>query len=100
MNPSENLRMEQLIRNVLDGMNAFLPAAERIPTDPSTILMGDGGHLDSLGIANFIVSLEEALEQGSGRSIPLSDQDLSDIFGANSVTIRSFAEYLTHRLQR
>ena len=99
MTHSEHDRMERLILSVMDRMNAFLPPAERIPSEPGTVLLGEGGRLDSLGIANFIVSVEEALEQELGRSVPLSDQDLNELFGPNTVTVRSFSVYLTEHLQ-
>ncbi len=91
--------IERVTISVLARMNEDLPAAERIPTDPGTALMGDGGMLDSLGIANFIVQMEEAIERSFGRSLSLSDQDLMGLFEEASVTVRSFSEFLYHRLK-
>jgi acyl carrier protein len=99
MTSPDQHRIESLIADVLQRMNAFLPSAEQIPSTPDTVLIGDGGHLDSLGIANFIISVEESVEQELGRELPLSDQDLTEIFGPSSVTVRSFAAYLLQRLQ-
>jgi acyl carrier protein len=79
-------------------MNEFLPATERVQYAPDTVLMGDGGTLDSLGIANFIVAMEEAFEDQHHRSVSLSDQDLTDLFGSGSVTVRSFADHLSARM--
>ncbi len=98
MTPTSPQDIERTILAVLDRMNEFLPSSERVQYAPETILMGDGGTLDSLGIANFIVAMEEAFEDQHHRSVSLSDQDLTDLFGAGSVTVRSFADHLSARL--
>lgn len=90
--------IEELTRSVLARMNADLPASERITIDRSTVIMGNGGALDSLGIANFIVGMEEALENSFGASVSLSDQDLDGLFGAPSVTVSAFATFVHNRL--
>jgi acyl carrier protein len=90
--------IEGTILSVLGKMNEFLPATERVQYAPDTVLMGDGGTLDSLGIANFIVAMEEAFEDQHHRSVSLSDQDLTDLFGSGSVTVRSFADHLSARM--
>jgi hypothetical protein len=79
-------------------MNADLPAAQRIPLDLGAVIMGEGGSLDSLGIANFIVGVEEELEHAFGRSVPLSDQDLVDLFQEPSITVQAFSRLVFDRL--
>ena len=78
--------IEGTILSVLGKMNEFLPATERVQYAPDTVLMGDGGTLDSLGIDQH------------HRSVSLSDQDLTDLFGSGSVTVRSFADHLSARM--
>lgn len=90
--------VEQLVLNVLRRMNEDLPASERLPERPDTVLMGEGGLLDSLGIANFIVAIEEGVEQEFGRAVALSDQDLSTLFEEPSVTVAGFAAHVAKRL--
>ncbi len=90
--------LEGSILSVLTRLNEDLPAAERIPIDPSTPIMGDGGALDSLGIANFLVAMEEDLERSFGASVALSDQDLLGLFEEPTVTVRSFAAFVLNRL--
>lgn len=90
--------IERTTLAVLARMNELLPTAERVHYEADTVLMGDGGTLDSLAIANFIVAMEEAVENNHHRSVSLSDQDLTDLFASNSVTVRSFAEHLSARI--
>lgn len=90
--------IEDLTRSVLARMNDDLPASDRFSTDPTTVIIGDGGVLDSLGIANFIVGMEEALEDSYGASVSLSDQDLTGLFDAPHVTVHSFATFVHGRI--
>jgi hypothetical protein len=90
--------VERLTLDILQRMNEDLPAEDRVPLEPEAVIMGEGGLLDSLGIANFIVGMEEAIEQGFKRSVPLSDQDLADLFEEPSITVRSFAQLVLDRL--
>lgn len=90
--------VEQLARDVLARVVQDLPPAERFAITSSTVIMGDGGELDSLGIANFIVGIEEQVEQVYGRALPLADHDLMGLFEGRPVTIGVFAEHLLERL--
>lgn len=90
--------VEELTRSVLARLNEDLPASERIPTDADTPILGDGGVLDSLGIANFIVGMEEAVERSFGLPVSLSDQDLMSLFEEPTITVRSFATFVFNRL--
>ncbi len=92
------VEVERLTLSVLERMNTYLPAAERFNYGPESTIMGDGGALDSLGLANFIVAMEEAFEQEYNTSLSLSDQDLTDLFEERSVTVRSFAEHIAERI--
>jgi|GEM_PF-1953672 len=98
MSAATTQAVEELTLAVLARMNDDLPTAERITADSGTPIMGDGGMLDSLGIANFIVGMEEAVERSFGTSVPLSDQDLMNLFEEPTVTVRSFATYLANRI--
>lgn len=90
--------LQEDVLAVLGRLNDDLPPSDRVPWTSDTVLLGEGGHLDSLGIANFIVAVEDRIEQGYGTSLALSDQDLVDLFDAPSVTVAAFATFLQGRL--
>jgi hypothetical protein len=87
-----------LLTQVITGMNDMLPADEQLPAGPDVVLMGEGGVLDSLGIANFLVALEEAMEERFGRALSLSDNDLTDLFAGPPVTPTTLAKHLADRM--
>jgi len=57
----------------VDELNMTLPPERWLSKELDTPLMGAGG-LDSLGIVNLIVSLEEHVEMTFGVSVNLADQ--------------------------
>ena len=87
-----------LLTQVISGMNDTLPSDEQVPLGSDVVLMGEGGVLDSLAIANFLVALEEAIEGHFGRALSLSDNDLTDLFAGPPVTVNTLANYLADRM--
>lgn len=90
--------IEQLVLSVLGHMNEDLPPSERVAWEGSTPIVGDGGMLDSLGMANFLVQVEEAVEEKCGIELSLSDQDLMELFEESSLTVSAFSSSLSQKL--
>ncbi|HEY0977724.1 MAG TPA: hypothetical protein VGE21_09655 [Flavobacteriales bacterium] len=91
--------LQELTLATLRRMNEDLPAAERRNFDPGTPIIGDSGVLDSLGLANFLVGMEEAVEERFGTSVSLTDQDLFELFTEDDITVQAFAQRLSTKLQ-
>jgi hypothetical protein len=49
----------QLVYDAIDVVNRQLPASRRLAKSPDTVIVGPSGVLDSLGIVNFVITLEE-----------------------------------------
>jgi hypothetical protein len=49
----------QLVYDAIDVVNRQLPASRRLVKSPKTVIVGPSGSLDSLGIVNFVITLEE-----------------------------------------
>ncbi len=69
-------RIRQTIFSVFDELNEQLPANRKIARSDTTTLVGSDGALDSLGLVNFIVALEQKLEADFQVSVSLIDDDL------------------------
>ena len=88
-----------LVYSVMKKMNLYLPQDRQLNCQPEFVLFGDSGTLDSLGLANFIVGIEEVVESNLNCSLALSDHDFGTIFENNVVSVREFANFLNLRLQ-
>lgn len=69
-------KIENLIYETIDDINLQTPSNQRLEKSPTTIIVGEGSSLDSLGIVNFFVSLEEKVTSSTGQSISLLSDDV------------------------
>ncbi len=63
----------QCIYAAIDEANRDRPGKPPIEKSPQTAIHGTASDLDSLGLINFVVTLEENLEQSLGVSLVLAD---------------------------
>jgi hypothetical protein len=63
----------QLVYDAIDAVNPQLPQARRLAKSPATIIVGPSGSLDSLGIVNFLIALEERTGDALGTPVQLLD---------------------------
>ena len=61
----------QTIFGAIDGVNSILAEEKRLEKSPNTLLAGDNGNLDSLGLINFIVELESRVQKNFNLSLNL-----------------------------
>ena len=57
----------------IDEINALRGREDQIEKSLDTPLTGRESRLDSLGLVNFIVALEQAVEEATGITVDLSD---------------------------
>ncbi|NLH47132.1 MAG: hypothetical protein GX444_00865 [Myxococcales bacterium] len=86
------------VYRAIDDINELRPPEKRIAKTAEASLFSRSGPLDSLGLLNFIVSLEGAIEDLLGVELILSDKK----FNINSfnpfATVSSLLDYLKSQL--
>lgn len=66
---------ETIATSVLRAIAAFNAAEDRVvAADDVTLLLGDGGALDSLGLVRLIMTIERQLEDDLGVPVSLTDE--------------------------
>ena len=86
----------RLVYDAIDMVNQQLPAAKRLTKSPETIIVGAGGALDSLGVVNFVIAVEEKVADATGAAVQLLDETmLGD--GSPFHTVASLARYIAAR---
>lgn len=68
-------RVLDAIFHAIDEVNALLPEDRRVPKSENTPLLGDSAVVDSLGLINVIVAVEQQVEARFGRAISLTGVD-------------------------
>ena len=69
-----------------------------IVLDTDTKLMGSGGIFDSLDLVNFIVEIEEALEEELNIELTLADEKAMSRRTSPFMSIETLASYITERI--
>jgi hypothetical protein len=90
--------IERLIHETIDEINQQTPPNRRIAKSAESVIVGAGSPLDSLGIINFLVSLEARISASTGRSVALlNDEVLNDPDGPLR-TIESIQRFIVGRI--
>jgi acyl carrier protein len=63
-----------VILSAIREYNEQVPTDERIPETPETTLFGSDGHVDSLGLVNLILIVEEHFEDECRVALTLADE--------------------------
>ncbi|HPG40407.1 MAG TPA: hypothetical protein PLP19_15665 [bacterium] len=85
----------QWIYAVIDELNEQLDHKQRLEKLPSTVIIGQGSKLDSLGVINFIVGLEQKVQEQAGVEITLADRMLDFTQDNPLRTVESLAAHIT-----
>ena len=86
-------KIKASIVECINNLNNSLIESEKISIDPDHVLFGNGSSLDSMGLLNLLMDLEERLDDQGIRITILDDHALSQ---KNSPfrTISTLAEYI------
>src|SRR5262249_58030703 len=95
--PTENRVLEAVYR-AIDEVNLQLPADRRLKKSSETALFGRAGSLDSLGLVNLIVAVEQAVEDELGASVTLADEKAMSQNASPFRTVGSLAAYVQRQL--
>ncbi len=90
----------QLLLGVVKETNLLRGKKDQLPLTPDLQLVGAESSLDSLGLLNLIVAIENALQKEISQSISLSDlSDLEDPNGSFR-SLQSLADYVLQLMQK
>lgn len=92
-------RVMKTILLMIDEFNEQLPEEKRIAKSADTVLFGESGQLDSVGLLNFIVEAEETVEAEFGTPITLADERAMAQETNPFETVASLVAYITHLLE-
>ena len=89
--------IQAAVLEAVDQLNEQLPVDQQLERSPSTALSGPDGVLDSLGIVNLIVLVEETIERRFGASVNLLEDDFGD--GIALTSVGAMAEFVARLLE-
>lgn len=96
---TQNGSVVQAIYDAIDEVNQQLPGKQRIEKSTDTVLFGRSGKLDSLGLVNLIVSVEERVEEEFGIAITIADERAMSQENSPFKSVGALADYISLLLE-
>jgi hypothetical protein len=87
------------VLKALDQVNRELPPDKRVLSEAGTILFGESGVLDSMGLVNLVVTAEQQIAKDFGSVITLADERAMSRHRSPFRTVGSLADYITALLR-
>jgi len=90
----EREKVEQIIFIAIDEINQSQPEDLKLKKSKDTVLFGEGTVLDSLGLVNLIVAVEQKISDEFDVSLTIAnDQALSQV-NSPFKTVRTLSDYI------
>ena len=87
-------KIQQLIFNSIESLNAQLPNEGNIEKSNNTALFGSGSKLDSLDLINLVVAVEQNIEDEFDVTIKLADERVLSQKTSPFKTVRTLTDYI------
>src|SRR5690348_1042826 len=90
--------ISRTVYRALEEINATQPPEQLLALTPDTVLLGDGGVLDSTGIINLLVAVEDSFSTEFRRGVRLVDEQLMVDPAGPLRTVGTLVSYLASHL--
>jgi len=94
-----NKKILKLIYYAIDEINILLSKKQQLTKSTKTILFGKDGKLDSLGLVNLLVSIEQNIEDEFDLIITIGDEKAMSQKHSPFRTIGTLADYIDINLK-
>jgi D-alanine--poly(phosphoribitol) ligase subunit 2 len=91
---SKTEKILQAIYDAVDEINEQLPRGKILAKSPETVLFGQSGQLDSLGLVSLIVAVEQHVQAEFGSDVTLADERALSQKNSPFRTIATLAAYI------
>jgi acyl carrier protein len=78
----------------LDQLNEQRSPDQQLAKSPETVLLGDGGNLESLDFVNLVVAIEETCQDRLGKTLILTELSNKNYARDPFATVGSLAEFI------
>ena len=86
------------IYGAIDEVNAAQGSENQIAKDAKSVLFGQGGKLDSLGLLTFVLQVEQRVQSAGHPSFTLTDEKSMADTPTAFRTVDTLADYVVGRL--
>lgn len=90
----DKTKVTQVVFSAIDDLNQQLPGGDALKKAPETALFGRGSPLDSLGLVNLIVGVEQGVAEELGAEVSLADERAMSQTSSPFRTVGSLVDYV------
>jgi acyl carrier protein len=91
--------IKEVVFLAIEELNAELPEEQRLGKYEDTILFGNGGKLDSLGLVNLIVAIEQGMADQFDMELTLADEKAMSQKVSPFQSVGVLVDYIDQRLK-
>ena len=95
---SDSERIEGVVFAAIRDVNESLAADRQVPLSSDAVLFGPGG-LDSIGLVNLVVAVEQALQDEFGREFVLASEKAMSRRTSPFRSVATLTQYIQELLQ-
>ena len=101
MQTTKNLRSRvmEIVISAIDDFNKAHPPDQQIPMSPETVLFGYEGALDSLGLVNLVMTIEQAVVEHLGAEVSIGSERALSRRASPFRTVGTMAQFVCELLQ-
>jgi acyl carrier protein len=96
---AEKEKIQQLVLEVIDENNAQVPEDEQLEKSIDSVLYGESGKLNSLGLVNFIVAIEQKISEQLDTTITLADEKAMSQRNSPFRSVGTLVDYIRQLLK-
>lgn len=87
-------KITKVVFAAIDELNSSLPEGDRINKTLDEILIGSSGKMDSLGMINLIVAVEQKIEEEFKETVSLANDNAMSAQNSPFKTVGSLIDYV------
>ncbi len=91
-------KINKIIFDAIDEINLQLTEGKFIEKNEGAVLYGQRSNIDSLGLVNLIVDIEQRFQDELGISINLADEKALSQKNSPYLTVKSLSDYISKLL--
>lgn len=99
MNTLED-KVTTIVFECIDKLNQERPVDNKVPVSLDTLLLAEGGRIDSLDLVNLVIDLEAAISGNFGCGISLTDDDAMSREESPFASVASLRDYVVEVIDK
>ena len=96
---TDDQRLVAIIYDDIDEINELLPAEQHAEKSLDAVLVGESGSLDSFGLVNLIVAVEQRVNDEFGIALTLADERAMSRSRSPFRTVATLRDYIAALLK-